>query len=186
MSTIYHWESRQIQGNFEKIQEKWWVCIDCTRYGLAPYMLDGRVITVKDKPQRLGRLADNARAERAYFRPWEIRDYTPPPRLSERLRGLWLITDPKERDKAIAALRREFKDCAARERGGRPYDATAPDIDGWQRWALEPLDWTLLNQAGAGSWPLPPNQFSRAGGVDLSEVFAMFDADTAPRGRRYV
>lgn len=183
---LFHWESRKIQGNFEKIQEKWWVCIDCTRYGLEPYMLDGRVITVKDKPQRLGRLVENARAERAYFRPWTIMDYTPPQRLAERLRGLWLITDPKERDKAIAELRREFKDCAARERGGRPYDATAPSIEGWQRWALEPLDWTLLNQAAQDLAPLPANQFGRCGSVDLSEVFAMFDAAPAPRWRHHV
>lgn len=181
---MYHWETVKIIGNFEQIQGTWWVCVDCTRWGVPePSMLEGRCITIKGQRKRLGAMAPKARKERAYYRPWEIQDYTPPPPLAEALRALWLVAEPAKRDKEIARLRVWLKDVAARERACRPFDATAPSsIDGWQRWALEPLDWTLLNQSASTDWPLPANQLSISQGIDFYEVFNMFKAN---RGSYY-
>ena len=178
---MYHWESCDIQGNFEQIASKWWVCIDCSRYGIEPDMLEGRCVTVKGQRKRLGKMADKTRRECAYFRPWDVGDYFPPERIKKRMSALYLVTDATEREREISELRIELKDCAAMLRVIRPYDATAPGIEGWQRWALEPLDDLLCRQVTMG-WPLPPNQFSRAGNIDFYEVFNMFN-DIRTRGR---
>ena len=172
---MFHWESRDIVGGFEKINEVWWVCVNCHKYGVEPDMLEGRVITANNQPVRLGKMAAKTRPESSYFRCWNIPDHLPQGVIKDRLRGLWLILDEKKRQKEIFGLRCELKKCAERERVTRPSDPAAPSLEGWYRWSLEPLDWVLTEQAAASDWPLPENQFTRVGYVDLHEVFLMFD-----------
>ena len=179
---MYHWETSLIEGTFEQIQGKWWAWVNCTRYGVQPDMLEGRVITIKGQRKRLGKMAANTRPERAYYRVWEVRDYSPCEAIEKRLAGLWLISDPATRNKEIFALRVMIKDDAVRIRAGRPYDATAPSLEGWTRWALECLDDRLLSQAATG-WPLPANQLTRVGEVDMAEAFKMFSWRPQPHGR---
>lgn len=176
MSKLYHWETMQILGRWEQVQSKWWIVVDCTRAGIAdPAMLEGRCVTVKGQSKRLGSLAANARPGAAYFRPWEIADHMPDGELGDALRGLWMVTDARERDKAIYKLRIWLKDVAARERMWRPTDAAAPSLRGWQRWALEPLDWVLCQQAATGQWPLPPNQLEYTHPAGLAQLWAIFN-----------
>lgn len=181
---LYHWESVKIVATYEQIQGKWWLRVDCTKWGVDPDMLEGRCITAKGVRKRLGRLAQGARPELSYYRPWEIQDYCPPQHIAQALRDLWMVMDTGQRDKQISSLRRSLKDCAARARAARPTDAAAPTIEGWQRWALEPLDWTLLDQARAADWPLPPNAFKLIGDIDISEFLHAFKWQPE-RGRQW-
>lgn len=155
---LYHWESVKIIGEWASVAGEWYVRVDCKRYGVAPYMLEGRCVTVKGLRQRLGDLSQTYRAESYYYKPWKTEDFQVWPALRERLaQGAQLAGT--EREAWERDLRQDLKSIAARIRNHRAGPKT---LDAWCRWALEPLDDTLCAMAATGMGALPLNQFCRS------------------------
>lgn len=186
---MFHWESRKIQGRWVQAPQEWFVCVDCDKYGLDPYMLEGREITLNTRgvtaARRLGSYIDGSKKSQAYFRPWpdNVGDYLATETEQELLRGL-RKAPVCEIGQRTFRLRQRLKDSAIREMRARSAILEkSPSVSAWQRWACERLDDTLLMMASErDDCTLPPNQFAYITEDDIAQ--ALCGAISAAQSKR--
>lgn len=171
---MYHWESIEIKGYFEKTQEGWLIAVK--RPPVAPEKLQGRKVTVKgthgEVPRRLGQLLPGV-GDVSYYRPWPGQeDFCPPCNVQEQLRALYL-QDDATRALSVRDLRQRLKSIAGIERAMRGCAGTP--IEMWCAWALDALDDVLLALVAAGiTERLPANAFAPANPAKVAKFINDF------------
>lgn len=169
---MFHWESPKIEGFFENVSGRWYIRVNCEKYGIFPEMLNGRQISVKGATRRLGDYIPGVKRDCCYFFPWpdNIGKFVPPPPLAWQARRLYTVAARGDIKKEVFALRIALKEEATKERARRMAIPPWPSQETWERWTLEYLDGVLLSLAGAELAPLPPNQFEYVAPPELSAV----------------
>lgn len=172
MAWLFHWQSAQIKGYFDKLDGgRWAICVN--KSPVPPELLAGRKITLKsegqEKQRRLGRYLHSI-ATVAYFDVWpgkDNEDFYPP----EQLRNLLSRYKTEPRPEIERDLRQRLKTEGARERVR--LGVTDWPICIFERYAMEPLENLILAMAAAGLCAQPINQFheSRIDGMQLVHSF---------------